>query len=594
MREQPVEVEGEARELVVVGRVPRDRERRRERRLVVEQLLGAVAHALGLDEQRERGVGEQVRQEVLTLGEPRQPRLHAVEHLTVGEALPLLAAPTLRAQELRGALADGRGGEQLTRREDPRLVDVVGGALVGDRERRQPVDLVAPEVDADGVVVGGRVDVDDRAAHGDLAARLHLVLAPVAARDQRLDQLVAVDPASRPDHDRLDLLDVRPEPLHERAHRRHHDGGRVVGMAEPPEHAEPPAHRLERRRHPLERQRLPRREQLDLAELGEPAPRNCVRSRARRSASAPVGTATTSGRRVVTPGERGHEQRPGRVGDRHRRGARDDRAQRRLLGEHRRELGERQGCDVEVQSWAIGTRRRPGYRAVPGGNAPCYSGDGTRTQARRSASLRRRASGRSRRNHSEDLATHDCGHAAYVQELEAARPGVRGRCGCRRARRRRSSRETTARCSRGRRRRGRCDEGATARARRRGAVARSISPEREKHPDGHGASPSAERRGAKSVERGPDQAERNVAPTSVRARTHRCADRRIARGSFRHQLKRFIATSTPSVAIASTASAACSMVTSISPRSRFENRRSTWSTPWSFDGGLSTPIRTRW
>src|SRR5262249_55598516 len=59
------------------------------------------------------------------------------------------------------------------------------------------------------------------------------------------------------------------------------------------------------------------------------------------------------------------------------------------------------------------------------------------------------------------------------------------------------------------------------------------------------------------------------------------------------QLKRFIAASTPSSAIVSTASAACSTVTSTSARSRLLNRFSTWSAPRSFDTGLPTPRRTR-
>ena len=73
------------------------------------------------------------------------------------------------------------------------------------------------------MVVGRRVDVDDRAAHRDLAPRLHLVLAPVAAGDEPRDELVAVDLVAGLHHDRLDVLDVRTEALHERAHRRDHD-----------------------------------------------------------------------------------------------------------------------------------------------------------------------------------------------------------------------------------------------------------------------------------------------------------------------------------------------------------------------------------
>ena len=217
----------------------------------------------------ERGVGQQVGEQVLAVGEPRQPRLHAVEQLAVGQPLPLLAAPRLRAHAAGGALAHLVGRQQLARREDPRLVDVVGRALVGDRERRQAVDLVAPEVDAHRMVVGRRVHVDDRAAHRELAARLDLVLAPVAAGDEALDQLVAVDPVARPHDDRLDSSTCGPSRCTS-ARTGATTTAAACPDAQPPHHAQAAAHRLERRRHPLERQRLPRRE----AARPSSAPRN--------------------------------------------------------------------------------------------------------------------------------------------------------------------------------------------------------------------------------------------------------------------------------------------------------------------------------
>ena len=166
------------------------------------------------------------------------------------------------------------------------------------------------------MVGGRRVHVDDRAAHRDLAARLDLVLAPVADRDEPLDELVAVDLRARLHDDRLDVLDVRAEPLHERAHRRDHDRGQVVAArAQPPDDAQAPAHRLDRGRHPLERQRLPRREQLDrvvaeeLAQVGGEAfglvRRSAPRARsaggrwptrASRANSARAGSGTATGR----------------------------------------------------------------------------------------------------------------------------------------------------------------------------------------------------------------------------------------------------------------------------------------------------------
>ena len=359
VREQPVELQREARQVAFASRAPGDGEGGRQRRLFVEQFLRPVAHALRLDEQHQRVVREEVGQQVLAVGEPRQPRLHAVEQLALGQALPLLAAPRLLRDQRGRPRPHVVGGEQLARREDARFGDVVGGALVGHRERRQPVDFVAPQIDAHGMVVGRRVHVDDRPPHRDLAARLHLVLASVAAGHQPGDEVVAVDLVARLHDDRFDLLGVRTEPLHQRAHRRHDDLRRcrrpVRRGPQPPHHAQATAHRLERRRHPLERQRLPRREELDLTlaeELGEVAHEAFgLGTRRHRQQQR-----TTAG----DPGERRHEQRPCRVGHRHRGLSGDHRAQRRLLGEERGESSERgRGGGHE-------TRSKPGATPHPG------------------------------------------------------------------------------------------------------------------------------------------------------------------------------------------------------------------------------------
>ena len=121
-----------------------------------------------------------------------------------------------------------------------------------------------------GMIGGRREHVDDRAAHPDLAAVLDLVLAPIARVHQRGHELVAVAPLAVAHLDRFDLLDVGAEPLDERADRRDDDIGRPFGVEQPPDRAKATTHRLDPRAHPLERQRLPRREQIDavLAEVG--------------------------------------------------------------------------------------------------------------------------------------------------------------------------------------------------------------------------------------------------------------------------------------------------------------------------------------
>ena len=81
--------------------------------------------------------------------------------------------------------------------KDPGVVQVDRRALIGDRELRQAIDLVAPEVDAHGMVGGRRVHVDDRAAHRELAPRLDLVLASVAHRHEPVDRARRGRAASR-------------------------------------------------------------------------------------------------------------------------------------------------------------------------------------------------------------------------------------------------------------------------------------------------------------------------------------------------------------------------------------------------------------
>ena len=177
-------------------------------------------------------------------------------------------------------------------------------------------------------MVGGRgIHVDDRAPHRDLAARLDLVLAPVADRDEPLDELVAVELRAGAHDDGLDVLDVRAEPLHERAHRRDDHRGQVLAAgAQSPDDAQAAAHRLGRGRDPLERQRLPRREELDrvvaevLAQVGgDPLGLDAGRDRDARS-----GAGRWRGRawRRTAPGP-AREPRPG---------ARDRRSPRATTG----------------------------------------------------------------------------------------------------------------------------------------------------------------------------------------------------------------------------------------------------------------------
>src|SRR4051812_44545152 len=63
-------------------------------------------------------------------------------------------------------------------------------ALRERRERADRLDLVAEELDAQRFAAGGREDVDDAAAHGELAAIVHALDTVVAGERKRLGKRV--------------------------------------------------------------------------------------------------------------------------------------------------------------------------------------------------------------------------------------------------------------------------------------------------------------------------------------------------------------------------------------------------------------------
>ena len=200
--------------------LPRRRQRLGEVVLLGEQVDGPVAHPPWLDEDDLGGGGQHVGEQLVGVDEPRQPALHAVEQGALGEPLPLLAAPRLGADELGGPGPHVVGRHQLAGGEDQRLGEVVDRALVVDAEVGQPVDLVAPQVDAHRVVAGRREDVDDRPAPGELAAVLDELLAAVAELGQAVHELVGVDDVGVADGDRLGRRRAGTEPLQQRRARR--------------------------------------------------------------------------------------------------------------------------------------------------------------------------------------------------------------------------------------------------------------------------------------------------------------------------------------------------------------------------------------
>ena len=162
-------------------------------------------------------------------------------------------------------LAHGLAQQQFAAGCELGVVDVAGqGTLVGNGELAQLLQLVAEELQAQRMLVGGREHVHDATAHGELSAARHHVDARVGEIDQphaQVGEVVAATAARQ--HHGFDRGQVVGEGLEGRAHagREHELTGRVLlPRGDGPQGGDALAHRFGARAEPLVRQGLPRGE----------------------------------------------------------------------------------------------------------------------------------------------------------------------------------------------------------------------------------------------------------------------------------------------------------------------------------------------
>ena len=194
---------------------------------------------------------------------PRQARQGARLGAPVGVVGRLVATGELpRGELLRdGGLHVVAGRVDLGGRRHQALLDLGDGALREHREAAQRLDRVAPELDAHGIA-GRRVDVDDAAAHGELAALAHLLGALVAQAGDRGEHLVEGRLGALDQGERARLQVERDEAL---------EGGDGVGddhAAVALERGERPlalTEHVRRRRHVGAVEHAARRQRLDVA-----------------------------------------------------------------------------------------------------------------------------------------------------------------------------------------------------------------------------------------------------------------------------------------------------------------------------------------
>ena len=134
--------------------------------------MGAGARALRVEHEHVGVVGHQVDEQLQLVDQRRRERLHALDGDAGGDLVGQLQQLRVRPSELGRPTAYLLGQQQLAAGRRPEPVQLLEGALVGDREAADLLDVVAPELHPDRVLLGGREDVDDAATDRELAALL--------------------------------------------------------------------------------------------------------------------------------------------------------------------------------------------------------------------------------------------------------------------------------------------------------------------------------------------------------------------------------------------------------------------------------------
>ena len=193
----------------------------------------------------------------------------------------------------------------------------INGGLVGSgkrtlgerREGAHLLDLVAEEVDANGLPTGGGEHVHDPAPDGELAPLVDAVDALVAGEGQVLREAVDARLVSRPQRERHGARLERREPVRERAS----GGADEAARSEDVERAIALAHEVRRRREPGLVRDTAAREERDIPAADEPA------CRFRRVAGVSVLGQEDEQAAAELLVERGEKQRENRLGDARRR-----------------------------------------------------------------------------------------------------------------------------------------------------------------------------------------------------------------------------------------------------------------------------------
>ena len=239
-----------------------------------DQVGRARADPLGVADHDVRAGGQLVQHEGEVVDQDRRERLHALDGLAAADRVEQLGELGVLGRAARAARCWTSAVSSSSRHggaHSPCVGDLER-ALVDNLEVPDLLDLVAPELHPQRVLLGGREDVEDAAADGEVAALLDELGAGVAGVDEVASTMsVSSRPASpacsstgtsSPSRGTCGCSTTRTGATTTR--QRPGGGSSARRVGQPAQHGQPLADGVGPRGEPLVRQRLPARVERDL------------------------------------------------------------------------------------------------------------------------------------------------------------------------------------------------------------------------------------------------------------------------------------------------------------------------------------------
>ncbi|SCE08732.1 hypothetical protein GA0115246_110572 [Streptomyces sp. SolWspMP-sol7th] len=190
-----------------------------------DEVGGAGTDPLGVAHERQRALGHDVEQQLHVVHEDGRERFHALDGDALGDLAEQFVQLGVLLGEHGGAAAHFLGEEEFAAGRGPQpVLGDLQRALVGDLEVADLLDLVAPELDAERVLLRRREDVEDAASYGELAALLDQLHARVRGGGERFDDLLEIDALPLPQRDGFQVAEPLDLRLEHGADRRDDDG----------------------------------------------------------------------------------------------------------------------------------------------------------------------------------------------------------------------------------------------------------------------------------------------------------------------------------------------------------------------------------